>query len=63
MRRPPEVTMRFWSDVLLALVVAGLGTIAVSLGETDDAPGLVGVGCLLIAGAVGLGVRAGRRSG
>jgi hypothetical protein len=54
--------MRFGLDVLLALVVSGVGVIAVSLGETDDAPGLVGIGCLLVAGAVGLGVRAGRRS-
>lgn len=54
--------MRFWWDVLLALVVSALGVTAVSLGETGDAPGLVGIGCLLVAGAVGLGVRAGRRS-
>lgn len=54
--------MRFWLDALLALVLAAVGVIAVSLGETDDAPGLVGIGCLLVAGAVGLGVRAGRRS-
>lgn len=54
--------MRFRFDVLLALIISGLGVMAVSLGETDDAPGLVGIGCVLVAGAVGLGVRAGRRS-
>jgi hypothetical protein len=54
--------MRFGLDVLLALVVSGVGVVAVSWGETDDAPGLVGIGCLLVAAAVGLGVRAGRRS-
>ena len=53
--------MRFWLEVLLALVVSGVGVIAALLGEVDDAPGLVGIGCLLVAGAVGLGVRAGRR--
>ncbi|TAL22376.1 MAG: hypothetical protein EPN99_06075 [Frankiales bacterium] len=54
--------MRFYAEVLLALVVSGVGVVAALLGETDDAPGLVGVGCLLVAGAVLLGVRAGRRS-
>ena len=53
--------MRFRLEVLLALVVSGIGVIAALLGETDDAPGLVGIGCLLVAGAVLLGVRAGRR--
>lgn len=54
--------VRFWLDVLLALVLAGTGVITALLGEVGDAPGLVGIGCLLVAGAVGLGVRAGRRS-
>ena len=53
--------MRFWLEVLLALAVSGVGVVAALLGEVDDAPGLVGIGCLLVAGAVGLGVRAGRR--
>lgn len=54
--------MRFWLDVLLALAVSGVGVVAALVGEVDDAPGLVGIGCLLVAAAVGLGVRAGRRS-
>jgi hypothetical protein len=54
--------VRFWLDVVLALVVSGVGVVAALLGEVDDAPGLVGIGCLLVAAAVGLGVRAGRRS-
>lgn len=54
--------MRFWLDLLLALAVSGIGVVAALLGEVDDAPGLVGIGCLLVAAAVGLGVRAGRRS-
>ena len=53
--------MRFWLEVLLALAVSGVGVVAALLGEVDDAPGLVGIGCLVVAGAVGLGVRAGRR--
>ena len=43
-------------------MVSGVGVIAALLGKTDDAPGLVGIGCLLVAGAVLLGVGAGRRS-
>ena len=54
--------MRFVLEVLLALIVSGVGVIAALVGEVDDAPGLVGIGCLLVAGAVGLGVLAGRRS-
>lgn len=54
--------MRLWVDVLVALAVSGVGVVAALLGETDDAPGLTGIGCLLVAGAVLLGVRAGRRS-
>lgn len=54
--------MRFWLEVLLALIVSGVGVMAALIGEVDDAPGLVGIGCLLVAGAVGLGVRAGQRS-
>ena len=54
--------MRFLLEVLFALIVSAVGVIAALVGEVDDAPGLVGIGCLLVAGAVGLGVRAGRRS-
>lgn len=61
-RARPGGQMRFWLDLLIALVVAGVGVIAALIGEVDDAPGLVGIGCLLVAGAVGLGVRTGRRS-
>lgn len=43
-------------------MVSGVGVIAALLGKTDDAPGLVGISCLLVAGAVLLGVGAGRRS-
>lgn len=53
--------MRFWLNVLLALIVSGLGVSAAVVGEEGDAPGLVGIGCLLVAAAVGLGVRAGWR--
>jgi hypothetical protein len=47
--------MRFWLDVLLALVVSGVGVVAALLGETDDAPGLVGIGLLSRDAAPGVG--------
>ena len=53
---------RFLLEVLLALVLSGVGVTAALLGETDDAPGLTGIGCLLVAAAVLLGVSTGRRS-
>jgi membrane protein implicated in regulation of membrane protease activity len=52
-------------EVLLAVVVAAalvaVGAAAVVLGEADDSPGLQGLGFLLVAGAVALGVRTVRR--
>ena len=63
-RRAEGVQMptRSWLEVLLAPVVSGVGVSAAMLGETGDAPGLTGVGGLLVADAVGMGVHAGRRS-
>lgn len=44
--------------------VAGVGGLAMVLGEADDAPGLVVAGILLVAAALTLAVRTlGRRSG
>jgi hypothetical protein len=39
-----------------------VGVAAIVFGESDDAPGLVGFGLLLIVGSVALAVRAARRS-
>lgn len=50
--------------VLTALVVVGLvvvGVLGMVAGESDDSPGLQGIGGLLIVGAVVLAVRAVRR--
>lgn len=55
------MTVRLVLEVGVALLVSALGVVAAMLGETDDAPGLTGIGCLLVASAVGLGFRAGRR--
>jgi hypothetical protein len=40
-----------------------IGLAAVVAGEADDAPGLVGFGCLVILGTIALAVRPSRRTG
>lgn len=46
-----------------ALGLAAVGVTAAMAGEADDAPGLALIGIVLVVGAIGLGVQAGRRSG
>jgi hypothetical protein len=46
-----------------ALAVIALGVTAAMHGEADDAPGLAGIGILLIVGAYMFAVRAAYRSG
>jgi len=57
-----ELAVRKAGNLLLALVVGGLGVTAAVLGELDDAPGLVLLGLLLIVSACALGVRTARRA-
>ena len=47
--------------MLAALLATAIGVAFIVLGEADDSPGLQGLGVLLIAGTVALGVRASRR--
>jgi hypothetical protein len=47
--------------LLLAVLVVLLGVGAAAYGEADDAPGLVGLGGLIVLGALWLGVRTIRR--
>lgn len=47
--------------MLAALLATAIGVAFIVLGEADDSPGLQGLGVLLIAGTVALGVRARRR--
>ena len=47
--------------VLAALLATAIGVAAIVLGEADDSPGLQGLGVLLVAGTVALGVRARQR--
>lgn len=46
-----------------ALAVVAVGVTAAMHGEADDAPGLSGLGILLITGALAAAVRAAQRSG
>lgn len=45
-----EAAVRRRGNVLIGAAVAGLGVVAAGVGELDDAPGLVLLGALLIAG-------------
>ena len=40
-----------------------IGVAAILAGEADDAPGLVGFGCLVLLGTVVLALRPSRRAG
>jgi hypothetical protein len=46
-----------------ALAVTALGVIAAMHGEADDAPGLAGIGIVLITAALAVAVRVAQRSG
>jgi hypothetical protein len=46
-----------------ALAVVALGVTAAMAGEADDAPGLSGIGIVLITGALALAVRTALRTG
>jgi hypothetical protein len=52
-----ELAIRRRGTPALAVGVAALGVVAAVLGELDDAPGLVGMGVLMIAGACAMGIR------
>jgi len=57
------LTTRKAGNIVLQALATAIGLAAIVLGEADDAPGLVGFGCLLIAGTVALAVRARVRRG
>jgi hypothetical protein len=57
-----ELAVRRAGNLAAALGIAALGVAAATLGEADDAPGLVLLGLLLIASACALGVRTAQRS-
>ena len=57
-----ERAMRKPANGVSRLVVVGIGVAAIVLGETDDAPGLVAFGGLLIVATVALAVRTAQRS-
>ena len=57
-----ELALRRPGNLVVRVITAAVGVAAVVLGELDDAPGLVGFGCLLIGGTVALTVRTALRS-
>src|SRR5688500_4968511 len=57
-----ELAVRKAGNLATALGIAALGVAAAMFGETDDAPGLVVLGILLIVSASVLGVRTAQRS-
>lgn len=57
-----EVALKKPGNILYRAGAAAIGVAAIVLGELDDAPGLVLVGCLLVLGAVALTVRTALRS-
>lgn len=55
-----ELAVRRSGSLALAIGIGVLGVAAALLGEVDDAPGLVLLGILLVAGAAALGIRRAR---
>lgn len=55
-----ETAIRRRGNLLIAGAVVGLGTAAAIGGELDDAPGLVVLGALMVAGGAGIAVRRAR---
>jgi hypothetical protein len=49
-------------NIVLMVLTAAVGVAAIVLGEMDDAPGLVGFGCLVIGGTAVLAYRKVQRS-
>ena len=56
-----ELAVRKGGNLAVAIGVAALGVAAASLGNFDDAPGLVLLGILLVAGGCAIGVRRAQR--
>jgi hypothetical protein len=57
-----EHAMRNPRNAVLRVAATAIGVAAIVLGEMDDAPGLVGFGCLLIIGTIALTLRTAQRS-
>jgi formate hydrogenlyase subunit 4 len=55
-----ELAAKRAGNLFVAIGIGALGVAAAVLGEADDAPGLVLLGLLLIAGAFALGLRTAR---
>jgi hypothetical protein len=58
-----ELALRRPGSLVYRAIATVIGVAAVVAGEADDAPGLVGFGCLVILGTIALAVRPSRRTG
>ena len=58
-----DAAIRRRGNMLVAGAVAGLGVIAAVVGELDDAPGLVVIGAMMIAGGGAVAHRRVQRAG
>jgi hypothetical protein len=57
-----DLAVRKGTNLAYLAAATAIGVAAIALGETDDAPGLVLFGCLLIVGTVALAFRTAQRS-
>jgi len=58
-----ELALRRPRSLVYRAIATVIGVAAVVAGEADDAPGLVGFGCLVILGTIALAARPSRRTG
>jgi hypothetical protein len=60
--REGDVMKSFFAMLAIPLAIAAVGVVAITYGESDDAPGLVLIGILLVVAALAFGVRTAQRS-
>ena len=58
-----QLAVRGGATFAYRAVAAAVGVAAIVVGEMDDAPGLVGFGCLVVLGTIALSVRLAQRDG
>ena len=58
-----ELAMRRPGSFVYRAIATVIGVAAIVAGEADDAPGLVGFGCLVVLGTIALAVKPSRRAG
>ena len=58
-----ELALRRPGSFVYRAIATVIGVAAIVAGEADDAPGLVGFGCLVVLGTIALAARPSRRAG